>query len=554
MRHRRALARGGVRRSTRARTGTVAARVRRVRGRAARDDGGDAAARVRITRRSSWWRRDGEPGRTERRKPRARFGPSQQTLLADVAREERARAAEETRTRRLSRFVAMHGTGTGATPSRRRRCRDARRRTSLFRAFETRRRNASTRVRRDASTRAQRSQGALRPHGGRRGRRGSSRGGGTSRARRVRAAVTSAREPVRRVRVGRRQQSRPAREDAVESPRPRATRRTPPSRGRPVSRMSGVNAHAVAIRRGRSGSRRTFRFDIGGRRDEIRDDAIRRARRFAYFVQTAPDWARGERRRRRRRGRVRRTFGRRASFVRERSHRDGNGVVPRGGGRFGVRGDVADAETGDHRSLSPGTTFAAPFALTGYSRAEARTRIRFARRDEVRLVNAATGTAHAAGRLTRATSPDVVRDVTDRIPREGWKCLRKSASIVASKIASNIASKIASLARVFTPPRRAARMGGRRDRRRVALTSSPRSRRTRRRNVAREGSTPSVRVPASMDACGFETADADAFSARRRDAAAGFSPRARSHDGRSETSDHALLASARSRASVRDSW
>ena len=42
----------------------------------------------------------------------APHGPSQQALLADVAREERANAAEETRDD-ASRFVAMHGTGTG---------------------------------------------------------------------------------------------------------------------------------------------------------------------------------------------------------------------------------------------------------------------------------------------------------------------------------------------------------------------------------------------------------------------------------------------------------
>ena len=130
----------------------------------------------------------------------APHGPSQQTLLADVAREERANAAEETRDD-ASRFVAMHGTGTGlgdpietAALSRRSSVNVA------ARESKSRRRRS-----RDASTRAQRSQVALRPHGGRRGRRGSSRGGGTSRARRIRArASPPRREPVRRVRVGRR--------------------------------------------------------------------------------------------------------------------------------------------------------------------------------------------------------------------------------------------------------------------------------------------------------------------------------------------------------------
>ena len=270
---------GRVRRSTPPRTGTVAARVRRVRGR----------------------------GRHRRRR-RRQFGFGSRDVFVVVAsavnqdgRSSALTAPTDPVSRRYSRTSRAGTRERGGGDERRRVavCRHARHGDGSRRphrdggvvatlvgerrgAFETRRRNASTRAQRDASTRAQRSQGALRPHGGRRGRRGSSRGGGTSRARRVRArASPPRREPVRRVRVGRRGVSRARRaRGRIAAPTRDATNAA--VAGTSSFGMSGVNAHAVAIRRGGSGSRRTFRFDIGGRRD-----GIRRARRFAIF-QTAP--------------------------------------------------------------------------------------------------------------------------------------------------------------------------------------------------------------------------------------------------------------------------
>ena len=271
----------------------------------------------------------------------APHGPSQQTLLADVAREERANAAEETRDD-ASRFVAMHGTGTGlgdpietAALSRR---------SSANVAANSKRVDETTRHVLDATPRLVLN--APKAHYGH--TEGAAGVAGLLAAAGHLARGESA--PARHLRV-----VNPFVASALDAagffapgaPRGRIAAPTRDATNVAVAGtssfgMSGVNAHAVAIRRGGSGSRRTFRFDIGGRRDEIRDDAIRRARRFAYFPKPHPllgAW-------RRRRGRVRRTFGRRASLVRERSHRDGNGVVPRGGGRFGVRGDGARRRDG----------------------------------------------------------------------------------------------------------------------------------------------------------------------------------------------------------------
>ena len=155
--------------------------------------------RFRTRRRLRRGRVGGEPGRTEQRPHRAA-----RTQSADVTRGRRARGTRERgggdeRRRVAFRRHARHGHGSrrphrdggvGATFA------DDRDRGE----WKTRRRRS-----RLASARAQRSQVALRPHGGRRGRRGSSRGGGTPRARRIRArAAPPRREPVRRVRVGRR--------------------------------------------------------------------------------------------------------------------------------------------------------------------------------------------------------------------------------------------------------------------------------------------------------------------------------------------------------------
>ena len=318
--------------------------MRRVRGRGRHRRRRRRRFGVRITRRLRRGGVGGEPGRTEQRAHRP-----PRTQSADVTRGRRARGTRERgggdeRRRVAVRRHARHGDGS------RRPHRDGGVVATLVGerrgAFETRRRNASTRVRRDASTRAQRSQGALRPHGGRRGRRGSSRGGGTSRARRVRArASPPRREPVRRVRVGRRGVFRARRA-------PRSNRRAHARRDERRRRGDVQFRHERRQRaRRRDSSRKiriasnvSFRHRWTERRDSRRRDSTRASIRV--FPQTAPFTGRVATRARRRRGRVRRTFGRRASLVRERSHRDGNGVVPRGGGRFGVRGDVARRRDG----------------------------------------------------------------------------------------------------------------------------------------------------------------------------------------------------------------
>ena len=481
----------------------------------------------------------------------APHGPSQQTLLADVAREERANAAEETRDD-ASRFVAMHGTGTGlgdpietAALSRR---------SSANVAARSKRVDETRQHVFDATPRLVLN--APKAHYGH--TEGAAGVAGLLAAAGHLARGESA--PARHLRV-----VNPFVASALDAagffapgaPRGRIAAPTRDATNAAVAGtssfgMSGVNAHAVAIRRGRSGSRRTFRFDIGGRRDEIRDDAIRRARRFAYFPKPHPLL-----------GAWRRALDvaedvfvvpsddARLSFVRDHTVM-GTALFPAAAVVSAFAATSRDAETGDPERfvVVAGTTFAAPLALTGYSRAEARTRIQIRRaRDEVRLVNAATGTAHAAGRLTRATSPGR-RSGTSPIvfpARVGSVFGNRVDRRVENRVEHRVENRVAR-ARLHAPRREPGWVDVETVDASLHLVASIAADAS---NVAREGSTPSVRVPASMDACGFETADADAFSARRRDAAAGFSPRARSHDGRSETSDHALLASARSRVSVR---
>ena len=274
----------------------------------------------------------------------APHGPSQQTLLADVAREERANAAEETRDD-ASRFVAMHGTGTGlgdpietAALSRR---------SSANVAARSKRVDETRQHVFDATPRLVLN--APKAHYGH--TEGAAGVAGLLAAAGHLARGESA--PARHLRV-----VNPFVASALDAagffapgaPRGRIaapTRDATNARRRDVQFRHERRQRARrrdSSRKIRIASNVSFRHRWTERRDSRRRDSTRASIRV--FPQTAPFTGRVATRARRRRGRVRRTFGRRASLVRERSHRDGNGVVPRGGGRFGVRGDVARRRDG----------------------------------------------------------------------------------------------------------------------------------------------------------------------------------------------------------------